>query len=464
MHKTPDSADTLDRLIDAWRDHMGRSRTVIASDVDELEDHLREVVEQLQTSGLAVEEAFLVAVKRMGSVDALTWEFAQEHYDRLWKQLVRGSDRPNDGSASDTAHDSRGATSLWVALGLAIAAGVAIRVPALFGLTLDNSGFFYPLHFSFFTFPFIAAYFAWARPVDTSARIGLAGAFAASALLVDLLPALRGPGEDLPVLTTLHLPVALWLVVGVAYLGGRWVGNPRRMDFLRFSGELFIYFVLIALGGLVTTAISFALFEAIGIDIEPFFEQWVLSAVMGATVIAAWLVEAKQSVIENIAPVLARIFIPILTLVLLAFLGTLVATGRLTSIERDLLFAMDLVLIVVFGLFLYSVSARDALDPPDLFDRLRLGLLAVALLVDALALWAIVARISEFGFTPNRMAALGINLVLLVNLTGATVLQARFIGRQVRVQRLWDWQTGYLYVLAAWALVVALGFPLVFGG
>jgi hypothetical protein len=150
--------------------------------------------------------------------------------------------------------------------------------------------------------------------------------------------------------------------------------------------------------------------------------------------------------------------------VLLAFLGTLVATGRLTSIERDLLFAMDLVLIVVFGLFLYSVSARDALDPPDLFDRLRLGLLAVALLVDALALWAIVARISEFGFTPNRMAALGINLVLLVNLTGATVLQARFIGRQVRVQRLWDWQTGYLYVLAAWALVVALGFPLVFGG
>lgn len=464
MHTTPDSNETLDRLIGAWRDHMGRSRTVIASDVDELEDHLRELVAQLEGTGLQTEEAFLVAVKRMGSVDSLTWEFAQEHYDRLWKQLVRGGDRPHDGSGERAGAAVGGSGSFWVALGLGVAAGVAIRVPALFGLALDNSGFFYPLHLTFFTFPFIAAYFAWARPIETRARAGLAAAFASAALMLDLLLGPNGAREDLAVLASLHLPVALWLVVGVAYLGGRWKGNPRRMDFLRFTGELFIYFVLIALGGFVTMATSFALFESVGIDIEPFVEQWGLSAVMGATLVATWLVEAKQSVIENIAPVLARIFIPIFTLVLLAFVGTLVATGGLRSIDRDLLFAMDLVLLVVFGLFLYSVSARDALDPPDLFDRLRLGLLAVALLVDALALWAIIGRISEFGFTANRTAALGINLVLLVNLTGATALQARFIRGSVRIQRLWDWQTSYLYVLAGWALVVAFGFPLFFGG
>ena len=44
----------------------------------------------------------------------------------------------------------------------------------------------------------------------------------------------------------MHLPIALWLAVGIAYAGGRWSHVAGRMDFIRFSGELFIYFVLIA--------------------------------------------------------------------------------------------------------------------------------------------------------------------------------------------------------------------------
>ena len=48
------------------------------------------------------------------------------------------------------------------------------------------------------------------------------------------------------------------------------------MDFIRFSGELFIYYVLIALGGGVLTAFMVVLFESIGIDPEPFIESWLL--------------------------------------------------------------------------------------------------------------------------------------------------------------------------------------------
>jgi hypothetical protein len=179
--------------------------------------------------------------------------------------------------------------------------------------------------------------------------------------------------------------------------------------------------------------------------------------------VATWLVEAKQSVIENMAPVLTRIFTPLFALLLLVFIGTMVWTGRGVDVKREVLIAFDLLLAVVFGLLLYSVSARDAQAPPGLLDWIQLTLVGTALVVDIVALSAIGARISEFGFTPNRVAALGENIVLLVNLSGAALLYARFLRGRIAFSRLCDWQKFYLYVFAAWAAVVALLFPLVFG-
>ena len=236
------------------------------------------------------------------------------------------------------------------------------------------------------------------------------------------------------------------------------------MDFVRFTGELFIYYVLIALGGGVLIGMTFGLFQAIGIDPEPQVESWIVPCgVAGATVIATWLVEAKQSVIENMAPVLTRIFAPLFTLVLLAFLVTMTVTGRGIDVEREVLIAFDLLLVVVFALLLYSISARDALAPPGLLDWIQLTLVGTALVVDALALWAIGTRISDFGFTPNRVAALGENVVLLVNLAGSAVFYVGFLRGRIPFSRLYGWQTAYLYVFAAWATVVVLVFPPLFG-
>src|SRR4029453_1152612 len=186
------------------------------------------------------------------------------------------------------------------------------------------------------------------------------------------------------------------------------------MDFIRFSGELFIYYVLIALGGGVLTAFMGLTFKAIGIKLEPFFVSWLLPCgALGAVVIASWLVEAKQSVIENMAPVLTRLFTPLFAAMLVAFLVAAVWSGRGVGIERNLLIGFDLLLVVVVGLLLYSISARDPQSPAGVFDVLQVVLVVSALLADAVALWAIGARIGEFGLSPNRVAALGENLILL---------------------------------------------------
>jgi len=236
------------------------------------------------------------------------------------------------------------------------------------------------------------------------------------------------------------------------------------MDFIRFTGELFIYYVLIGLGGGVLMAMSVAIFEAIGVKMEPYLENWILPCgAVGAAMVASWLVEAKKSVIENMAPVLTRIFTPLFTLLLIAFITTMVGTGRRIDAEREVLIAFDLLLVVVFGLLLYSISARDAQQPPGLFDGIQLTLIGAALVVDVVALWAIGTRISSFGSTPNRVAALGENIVLLANLAGSAIIYAGFLRGRQAFSRLCGWQMFYLYVFAAWAAVVAVLFPLIFG-
>jgi len=444
----------LEERIAEWRAYVSRRQAIHAVDVDELEDHLRSQVSDMQAAGLDEEEAFLIAVKRIGDLDTLSQEYAREYSERLWKRLVV---TPGAGGGEW----SREAT---VAVGLAVGAGVAIKIPEFFGIGWDGDEetLWYIRNLSFFVLPFLAAFLAWKRALPKAWLAGLAGAFVVAALVMNLIPFVH-EGDTL-VLAIMHLPMALWLAVGVAYAGGRWRDSRQRMNYVRFSGEWFIYYVLIALGGGVFMGITMLLFEAAGMDAEPLVILWILPCgAVGAVVIAGWLVEAKQSVIENMAPVLTMIFTPLFTLLLLAFLGTVAWTGSGINIEREILIAFDLLLVVVVGLHLYSISAQDPHAEPGLFDKLQFVLVVCALLVDAMALWAVLARITEFGFTPNRVAAFGENLILLANLGGAAVLYAHFLRGRKGFASMERWQTNFLPVYLVWAVVVVVLFPIIFG-
>jgi hypothetical protein len=447
---------TLEERIGHWRQYLQRRQAVRSADVEELEDHLRSQIGALRGAGLDEEEAFLVAVKRLGDQDALAREFAIEYSERLWKQLVvsPGSDSPPLSKPRDAA----------LAVGLAIAAAVAFKVPELFGLrftepSADTS--FYLRNLGLFVLPFLAVFFGLKRGLPRSGWFWLAVPFAAAGLAANLPP--FKPDGHTEMLTAIHLPIALWLMVCYAYAGGHWRHHERRMNYVRFSGEWFIYYALIALGGGALMGLTSFIFEAIGLDAERALVGWIMPCgAMGAVIIGAWLVEHKQSVIENMAPVLTRLFTPLFTALLLVFVAAMIWTGHPISVEREVLIGFDLLLVVVLGLLLYAISARDPQAPPGRFDVLQLLLVACALVVDALALWAMAARISEFGFSPNRTAALGLNLLLLVNLAWSAALYARFLGRRVPFMRLERWQTASMPAFAVWAWFVAALFPVIF--
>jgi hypothetical protein len=442
--------ESVESQIAEWRAYVANAPAVNGHDVDELEDHLRHQIAELNAVGLTADEAFLVAVKRMGDLDDLSREFAREHSGRLWKQLVlSGEDQP-----------ARASSGLFETLVFAVAAAVVVQIARLAAGFPDEEPSWLFRNAGLFVLPFLGAYFARRRELDTRRWVLTAVPFALAALVINLYP--YDADSDTEVLVALHLPVVLWFVVAYPYMGGTIRSHERRMDFVRFTGEWFIYYVLIALGGGVLMALTAAILEPTGIDPD-WIAEWVLpSGAAGAVIVAAWLVESKQRVVENMAPVLTMLFTPLFAVMLAGAAVVYAVTGLGEAFDRDLVSVFDALLLVVFALVLYGLSARDPSTSPDWMDRIQLVAVVSALVLDVMVLGTMIARIGDLGFTPNRTAALGLNLVLLVNLAGAAVLSARFLTRRSTLHRLERWQTTYLPVFALWAATVVVILPPLF--
>lgn len=445
----------LEAQIDQWRGFVARRPAITNDDVVEMEDHLRNQIADLTAGGLDEDEAFLVAVKRMGNLDDVSREFAREHSERLWRQLVL---IPESGAGV--------VGSRWRDLGLVI--GVGLLAGAVLKILVESlDEFAFIRNVAFVLVPALAGWLAYKRRVSWKVAAALSAVAAALVLVVNLYPfdMLPGPGDPgmTAVLVVIHTPVVLWLLTAVAYAGGDWRSHGRRMDFVRFTGELAMYLALIAAGAGVLIGLSVGVWDLAGFDLEPYLEDWILPfGFPGAIMVAAWLVEVKMNVVENIAPVLTKVFTPLALVMLVAMFAVMVLGDSFDAVDRNLLILMDAVLILVVALLLYSISAHNPMEPAGVFDWLQLGLVLAALAVDAIALTAMLTRIAEFGWTANKTAAVGLNLILLVHLVWTGWLTLGFVRRTRTFHDVERWQTRYLPVYGLWAAVVVVAFPLIF--
>src|ERR687891_375709 len=443
--------DRLESQIAEWRAYVGKAPAVHGRDLDELEGHLRDQIAELDAAGLTADESFLVGVKRMGDLDTLSREFAREHRGRLWKQLVlRDEDEPARASSG------------WLeALVFALAAAVATQVARLAARFPEEEPEWLLRNISLFVLPFLAGYFARRRQLDTRRWVLTATPFVLVALVVNLYPYHASSATEL--LVALHLPVVLWFAVAYPYMGGTTGSHERRMDFVRFTGEWVIYYVLIALGGGVLLLLTGLILEPIGADLAERVVEWVLpSGAAGAVIVAAWLVESKQHVVVNMAPVLTMLFTPLFAVMLTVAAATYAVSGVAGAFDRELLGTFDALLVVVLGLVLYAMSAREPSRPAGLMDRVQLLAVASALVLDVMVLGAMVARIGDLGLTPNRAAALALTLVLLVTRAGPAWLSVRFLTGRFAFHRLERWQTSYLPIFALWTATVVVVLPPLF--
>jgi len=230
-----ENTTTIDRKISEWRDYCLCSGSISDADIDELEDHLREETASLIQKSLSEEEAFLIAVRRMGSPPSLSKEFRKTSAHDFWKKLF--------SEPADIEERRKNTRDLILIIVLAVSAGLLTELPKLFGIGFGEDDIFFLKNASFFVLPFITIFFIQKRRIPHTAFVTIVLTFSLSLLLMNFYP--FSEESHTLFLSSIHLPLFLWFFTGIAYIGSEWRDVSRRMDFLRFTGEVFIYTTLL---------------------------------------------------------------------------------------------------------------------------------------------------------------------------------------------------------------------------
>ncbi len=286
--------------------------------------------------------------------------------------------------------------------------------------------------------------------------------FLLSAVFVNLLPATRE--SDSILLVCIHLPLVLWCLYGLIYIDFDTKDKLKRMEYIRYNGDIAILIAIILIAGGMLTAVTLGLFSAIDLNIERFyFDYIIIPGLVVSPIVATYIVKNFPSITSKVAPVIAGIFSPLVLITLVVFLISILVTGKDLYNDRDFLLVFNLLLLGVMAIVVFSVSGLSANQRYSLKVLILFALSIVTLVVDLIALSAIVYRLGEFGFTPNRTAVLGSNLLIFGNLVLIMIdlFKVAFKGKELKTVE--HTIAGYLLVYMIWVIFVTVGFPLIFG-
>ncbi|MGI2328412.1 DUF4153 domain-containing protein [Planococcus sp. YIM B11945] len=359
----------------------------------------------------------------------------------------------------ETAHPEKSSflQKRFVLMGiLAILAGISTRI--LFHFVEQEA--IAPLNLAFGIIPFIAAYFVYTNSPKKSVIYSLAALLLISGFYLNMLPL---DYTDSIILAYLHLPIFLWVLVGLAFTGNEYSKGSARMAYIKFNLEYGILYASMAVSGMVLAALTMQLFSFIGLDIEEFyFSNVVLFGAAALAIVATYLVSLDLKLAKNITPYIAKIFSPLVLATLLVYLITVLWVGKNPFLDRNFLIAFNGILLGVLAVTIFSITESDSDEKKNLSDYINVSLIALALIIDSVALSAIVFRLSSYGITPNRLAVLGVNLLIWGNLIWIMVSYMRFLQNKTGPSPIQDAVTKYLPVYGLWAAFVTFTFPFFF--
>ncbi|SOC15247.1 uncharacterized protein DUF4153 [Ureibacillus xyleni] len=339
---------------------------------------------------------------------------------------------------------------------LAILAGVCTRI--IFHFVEQEA--IAPINLAFGVIPFIAAYFVYKKTPKKSVIYTLVALFLISGVYLNTLPLNY---SDSIVLAYLHFPIFLWVVVGLAFTGNDYSLGSSRLAYIKFNLEYGILYASMAVSGMVLALLTLQLFSFVGLDIENFyFSNVVLFGAAALAIVAAYLVSMNLKLAKNITPYLAKIFSPLVLVTLVVYLITVIWVGKNPFLDRDFLLAFNGILLGVLVVTIFSITESDSDRKKNISDYINVALIGLALIIDSVALSAIVFRLSSYGITPNRLAVLGVNILIWANLIWIMFSYIRFLQNKSGPSTIQDAVTKYLPVYGLWAAFVIFTFPIIF--
>ncbi|WP_227938787.1 DUF4153 domain-containing protein [Alkalihalobacillus deserti] len=317
-----------------------------------------------------------------------------------------------------------------------------------------------PINLAFGIMPFIAGYFVYKNTPNKSVIYSLVALFLISGIYLNMLPLNY---KDSIILAYLHLPIFLWVLVGLAFTGNEYSKGSTRLAYIKFNLEYGILYASMAVSGMVLAALTMQLFSFIGLDIEGFyFSNVVLFGAAALAIVAAYLVSINLKLAKNITPYIAKIFSPLVLITLLVYLITVIWVGKNPFLDRNFLIVFNGILLGVLAVTIFSITESDSDKKKNISDYINFALIVLALIIDSVALSAIVFRLSSYGITPNRLAVLGVNILIWANLIWIMVSYMRFLKKNSGPSTIQDAITKYLPVYGLWAAFVTFLFPIIF--
>jgi hypothetical protein len=339
---------------------------------------------------------------------------------------------------------------------LAVLSGLSTRIIFHFALRQVIA----PINLVFGILFFMAAYFIFNHSLRKNISFVVVSLFLISAVYINMLPLKE---NDAIILAYLHLPVFLWVVIGLAYTGNDYKLGSNRLAYLKFNGEFLILYAIMAISGMLLTLLTMQLFSFVGMDISEFyFKNVVLFGAAALAIVATYLVSKNLKLAKNIAPFIAKIFSPLVLATLLVYLITVIWVGKNPFSDRNFLMSFNGILLCVLAVTVFSITENSTDNNKNISDYVNFALIVLALVIDSIALSAILFRLTSYGITPNRIAVLGVNIVICVHLIRIMIAYIQFLRNKNGTAIIKDTITTYLPIYGLWAAIVTFSFPLIF--
>ncbi len=339
-----------------------------------------------------------------------------------------------------------------------IIAGLIAKIPEFTAIKED---YFYPRNLAFVVFPLLTAYFAWKQKIKINRFLIVSATILVSVVYINLLP--NNSKSDTLLLSCIHLPLFLWVVLGYTFVGDKLKNYQRRLDFLRYNGDLVVMTTIILIAGGLLTGITLGLFTLIDIKIQEFYFKYIVIWGLAASpIVGTYLIQTNPQLVNKVSPVIAKVFTPLVLGTLVIYLFAVIGTGKDPYNDRDFLLIFNMLLIGVMAIILFSIAETSKNSDSKMGIILLLGLSIVTIIVNGIALSAILFRITEWGITPNRLAVLGGNILILTNLLMVTYRLFKTIKDRSEIKNVEKSIASFLQIYSLWTILVTFIFPLLF--
>ena len=340
----------------------------------------------------------------------------------------------------------------------AFVGGLIAKMPTFLGVEYDV---YMSKNIGFVVFPILTVYFIWKQQLSMTKLVLPLILFIASAIFMNSLP--YDEKSATFILSTMHLPIFLWSILGYAFIGGDLNNNQKKIAFLKYNGNFIVMTGLIFISGMLFTGITLALFELLKMDIQTFyFEQIAVWALAAMPMLSTYLIQNNPDLVNKISPTIAKIFTPIVFITLLVFLIALFYNGKNIYNDRNFLLVFNAVLIGVMAIILFSLTEATNNTSSKFNLIILLGLAILAIIANAIALSAILFRLSEFGLSPNRIAVLGANLLVFIHLLLVSYGLFKNLKGKASIQDVEGDIALFIPVYAVWAAFVTFAMPFIF--